>query len=514
MAAYERLDQEPSAPSGDRSAADFAARHAADTAEFVTRRWPGTREAEAAMAVLVRYAIRNDRVEDAQRLLANVSAESRPQLEMQLGSSMWTRCLELAQRDESARPSEAEIRQIREAATEYLRHGVDAARTAGRIDEATAAATIYLAQALLSQSDYKGATALLEDEKSGPLALVARQHPSVSRPGFAIQVYETALRAYVAATPPRTQKVLETMKLLEQAIDSSGGQLADQLTRVYVGLGVQLQQQIEQLREAGRDEDATRVAAALAQFADRIAARKEGLNWTTRQWLAQTYFHLGAAASDGSTTKPQTAREKEYLTKARDIYQNLLGTANSANPQPAEAALVAAKFQLGECYRELGQFEQALDTFSAVLADRESTLAVQRAAALAYQQRGQAGGSEWFERAIFGGYKLKTTGENRVWGWLKLSQVADRAARSDPKFRDTFFEARVNIACCRYLAAMQQEGEARKQSLSHARQNIQSVARAYPDLGGTRWKTEFDELSKQVDAAESGMPSGTKTSAK
>src|SRR5262249_21979420 len=153
--------------------------------------------------------------------------------------------------------------------------------------------------------------------------------------------------------------------------------------------------------------------------------------------------------------------------------------------------------QFAECLRELGQFDQALETYSAVLQDRETTLAVQRAAALAYQQHGQAGGAEWFERAIFGGYKLETTGENRVWGWLKISQVADKAAKTHPKFRDTFFEARLNIARCRYLAAVQQEGDARKQSLSSAKQNIQTITLAYPDMGGPKWKAEFDELAKK-----------------
>lgn len=501
IAAYERLEQEAIAAGGDRAASEFAARRAADTSEFVNRRWPGTRDAEAALAVLVRYAIRNDRIEDATRLLAGVPADARPQLEMQLGISMWARYVELSQREEAARPPEATIRQIKEAATNFLRQGIDAARAAERINELSTLGAIYLAQALLSQNDAGGAIALIEDPKIGPLTLLSSQHPAAARPGFAIQVYETALRAYVAATPPRVDKVLEMMQSLEQAIEAGGGELADQLTRVYVGLGVQLQRQIDDLRAAGRDAEAARVAAAFAQFLDRIAARKDGLTWSTRQWLAQSYYNLGARQKDASSTAPASPKERQYLTKARDIYESLLNSTSTADPPPTEAALLATKFQFGECLRELGQFEQALDTFSAVLQDRESTLAVQRAAALAYQQRGQAGGTEWFERSIFGGYKLKATGENRVWGWLKLSQVADRAARTDPKFRDTFFEARVNIARCRYLAALQMEGEGRKLALGQAKQNIQSVARLYPEMGGERRKAEFDALLKQVQTA-------------
>ena len=60
---------------------------------------------------------------------------------------------------------------------------------------------------------------------------------------------------------------------------------------------------------------------------------------------------------------------------------------------------------------------------------------------------------KWLERAIHGGYQVRSTGDNRVWGWLKISQVAARAAKSDQKYRDMFFEVRLNIARRRYLAA-------------------------------------------------------------
>ncbi len=509
MASFERLEAEGLSSGQERGSGDFAARHAADVAQFITRRWPDSREAEAAVTVLVHSAIRSDRIDDARRLLANVPAEARPQLELQLGAAMWARYSELLQRDVSDRPSDAALREMKDTATEYLVHSIDAVRAAGRADESTAIGSIYLAQALLAQSDFGGAIKALEDETTGPITLIAHGDGAVARPGLAIQIYETALRVYVAATPPRTQKVLETMQQLEKAIEERGGSLDDQLTRVYVSLGLQLQQQIDQLRAAGRAEDADRVAAAFAEFVDRIVSRKEGLNWNTRLWLAQSYYRLGAGPNDSVDAPHATEAQMKRLTKSRDLYQSLLSSATSATPPPSEAAVIAARFQLGECLREMGKYGEALDTFSAVLEDRESTLAVQRAAALAYQQRGQVEGGEWFERAIFGGYKLKTSGENRVWGWLKISQVADRAARSDSKFRDSFFDARVNIARCRYLAALQQQGDARQESLSQAKQNIQSVALAYPDLGGPRWQAEFDALSKQVEAAEAERPIAT-----
>ena len=148
--------------------------------------------------------------------------------------------------------------------------------------------------------------------------------------------------------------------------------------------------------------------------------------------MAQSYYNLGdidESKVQAETTPPAARSVKTgYLTKARDLYLSLISTAAQADPPPGEAALLAARFQLGECYRGLGEYQQALDTYSQVLANRESSLSVQRAAALAYQARGQAENPQWYERAIQGGYEEHSTGENRIWGWLKLAQVADRAA--------------------------------------------------------------------------------------
>ena len=69
----------------------------ANMAEFIARRWPGTPDADTAFGVLVSYAIRNNRIDDAERLVAEASDQSRPRLELQLGNAMWGRYLELSQ---------------------------------------------------------------------------------------------------------------------------------------------------------------------------------------------------------------------------------------------------------------------------------------------------------------------------------------------------------------------------------------------------------------------------------
>jgi tetratricopeptide (TPR) repeat protein len=243
-----------------------------------------------------------------------------------------------------------------------------------------------------------------------------------------------------------------------------------------------------------------------------------------RAWLAQMYFALGStdpalrrpgeAATPAPPMSPDklSKQSKDYLTKSRDAYLQLLDEA-AKNPKaaPSETAVLAAKMQLGQSYDALGQFDKALDTYFEILQVKEQTLAVQRAAALAYQDRGQNEDFKFFDSAILGGYKTKETGENRVWGWLKISQVTDRAAATNPKFKDAFYEARLHLSKCRYLAALQQKGDQRKQSLTKAKQSAQSFAQLYPELGGDRWKAEFEQLMKDIDQAEKTLPEDSKS---
>jgi tetratricopeptide (TPR) repeat protein len=508
MASYERLYAQAATNGGGKTNTDFEARRMAQMAEFIARRWPGTADARAAQSVLVSYAIRSNRIDEAQKLLENASPAVRPQLELQLGNAMWSRYIEVVNADKGARPDEDALDRLKESAQKYLRSGFEASRTEPEVSDSAAAAGLYLAQAYLSDEKYDEAISLLEDGEVGPLSLISRGHAAASRPQYAVEAFKAALRAYVLATPPQPQKALEVMQSLEKAANRSGGNVA-QLTQIYISLGVALEKQLDQLRRAGRDRDAERIATAFAQFLEKIAAQQSDADWPTRVWLGQTHYAMAGAEPQRAGARRWSAAERSYLEKARDVYKQLIGdSAKNAELAPSENSILAAKVQLGECYRALGQYEEALDTFSEVLRVRESSLSVQRAAAYAYQQRGQQGNAQWLERAIHGGYKLRSTGQNRIWGWLKLSQVAARAARADEKYRDTFFEARINVARCRYLAAMKNNGVAREQDLAKAKQGIQSLAQLYPTLGGEKWRTEFDALLKQIQSAAGEQPAG------
>lgn len=299
------------------------------------------------------------------------------------------------------------------------------------------------------------------------------------------------------------------MQSLDKVVLSNGNprEAADQLTRIYLGMGVALRKQMDDLHAAGKSRQADRVSVALGAFLQRIGEHQNRAAWPVRVWLAQMYYTLAIPSAGSESSRvafSQSASvskgEREYLVRARDTYQKLLDEAEKDSKfAPSETAFLAAKLQLGECCRELGDYPAALNTFSDILRVKESSLAVQRAAALTYQARGLHEDPQWFEFAIHGGYKVKSTGQNRIWGWLRISQVTGRAASQSQQLHDAFYESRLNLSRCRYWAAIQQSGDARTQGLAKARQSIQSLAQQYPELGGTKWKSFFERLLQQIN---------------
>lgn len=507
LASYEQLMQTAAQAGASAEDLEFEARRMAGTAEFMTRRWPGTPAAETAQRVLVAYAIRTGRIDEAKRLFDQVPAASRPALEAQLGNALWAKYLQQSQQQGANRPAATDLDALRTDALKYMQAGFDAAKKSGQASEVTATSGLYLAQARLADGNGSDAIKLLEAPKVGPLTLVRDGSAAAARPEFVIETYKAALRAFVGATPPKIDQAIAAMEGLESAVKAGDSSQSEKLMATYVALAKGLSEQLARLRENGSAEEVAQLSGAFGKFLDHVNREQANASWATRYWIAQTYFSMGVSLrAAGSSPTEATA----YLTKARDGFAKLTAEAEQ-NPAalPSPVARLAVEKQLGESYRELGEFQKALDAFSNVLAEQESQLTVQAAAARTYQRWGETGGGvKKLERAMFGGYLLRSTNKNRIWGWLKLSQVAEHAGRSDAKFQDLFFEARLEAARCRYLIGTKTQGAEREKNFTTAKQSIRSMLQLYPELGGERWRDEYESLLKQIQKASGESPKG------
>jgi tetratricopeptide (TPR) repeat protein len=515
LASYDKLYRAASPSDGKQPPdTEFEARHMAKIAEFITRRWPGSPTAEAAMRILVSYAIRNDRIDEARAMIGQISAAARPALESQLGNAMWGRYLELSQAEGAARPDDAKLKTLRSQALELLQSGFDDARKSGTITESSVTSGLYLAQSLLADGKFAEAIELLEEPKSGPLSLVEGGSTATQRPEIAVEVYKAALRAYLLMTPPQAKKAAKTLERLEAAATKLGNDKQDQIARIHLGLLKLVQQQVQQLRDAHKNAEAGKTCNAFAEFLNHVASQQENGAWASRYVIAQMYSTFGECLQADEAARPDEradGKARDYYSKSRDMYRKLLAEAEKdSTVAPSPSAILIVKKQLGECNRQMGDFKEAIAMFTAVLQAKEAELSVQRSAALAYQGWGENDDPKWFESAIQGSDKNRTTGKNRIWGWLRLALVAERTSRANPQYRDMFYEARLEAARCRFLAALKADGDTKKQQLDVAKQGIRSMLPLYPDLGGAEWRGKFDELVTLIQKAAGDEPQGLK----
>jgi hypothetical protein len=82
----------------------------------------------------------------------------------------------------------------------------------------------------------------------------------------------------------------------------------------------------------------------------------------------------------------------------------------------------------------------------------------------------------------------------------QLSASGDATAEDRiNRYQDLFFEARYNVAHSRYLATTIVPRAERRKHLEAARTNILQMKKLYPELGGEKWTTAFNDLLKRID---------------
>ena len=132
---------------------------------------------------------------------------------------------------------------------------------------------------------------------------------------------------------------------------------------------------------------------------------------------------------------------------------------------------------------------------------------IQQASAAVLQQWGvEAESIEKLDQAIRGAVP-QASGKNLVWGWLKLSTIADQARRraaqegkkeNEKRYTDLFFEARYNAAQSRFATAELSTGTVKAKYLKTARRSVESMQKLYPDMGGPKWKKAYSDLLEQM----------------
>ncbi len=478
-------------------------------ANTIFKRWPGEEEADDAALTLLNFAAAERKLDKAMEYLGKVSANSprRGLAEMRAGQTLWSSYLRTLQLPAEERPSQEELDKIKKQAAEVLAGGIaKATKNAGdQVDPNLPGAAFAMAQIECDAGHPDKAIEWLEDAKFGPLTLIKAGSPAAAREGFATETYKVALRAYIAATPQQLKKAEAVMDSLDKVVRASGdAKAADSLTAIYISLGRELQQQLSELRKNGKRKEMESVSKAFEAFLDRITKRDPSTSYASLNWIGETYYSLGAGFDEGGTSQSPLA--KEYFEKAMEAYQKMLEIAlKDPKYKDSPESLLGIRLRLADCYRRVGKYDEAIRTMLVVLREKPALITAQVQAAEIYQSRG-ATDSRAYALAINGSDAGKD-GANVIWGWRKLSKMT----MNNPKFAETFHQARLNMSEARHLFALtQQEGPQRTKILENAKQDLWLTYELHPDLGGEATAARYDRLLKQIQKSLGNKETGLK----
>lgn len=471
-----------------------------EVADYVAAKWPDQPEGDLAFDMRLNVYLNADDFQKAQEFIAAIPANSprRADGEIKLGSAYWSRFARrrqelkaLGESDDTRQETEElkkELDVLAKQAREALERGVEGKRKLDAVNDRGVLAALTLSQLYLNQGEAGKAVELLEDPKIGPLTLLAANHAATQREGVPAEIHKTALRAYVGSDPPQLEKATAAMDALERSY-AGDEQGAERLTQLLIGIAYDLQQQLEELGRSGQAAGQAKLTSAIQQFLGRISGRMSGVDFKTMYWVARTYGNLAEGMRSGNAL---TQQGRQLYDQAIKAYEQILAKAKS-DPKFLDADRAReVRLDLAIAYRGLGEYGRAIAMMAEILKEKPNMVRGQVEAAMTYQERAAVENPGYYKLAVFGG----TKGDNvNIWGWGKLANLAAR----NPQLRDTFHEARYNLAVCRYRSALADEKAENKRKLLDLAQNDVRVTFNFdPTLGGEKYRPKYDKLLREI----------------
>ena len=485
-------------------------------ARFIANTWPNSKEAQDSLTMLIGFMVNDGNIAQAESFLKQIPSSSprRAEAELRTGQAIWRSYLQAMQsangestNNESTNgASPQNLEKLKERAQALLLEGINRAR-GSNVTATTAQGTLALAQIYVDVNSPDEAVKLLNDEELGPLTLIENDSPLTESSGFLEQTYKTALRAQIGslAKPGVDAKeavgeAMATMDALSQAVgDSPEGKR--RLTATYISLAKDLQRQL-QLSNAETRAD---IAQAFETFLNQVA--DGSTEPSVLNWVAETYFSLAEGESDLSAS---SAKAKEYYSRSADVFKSILEQQSAGALPLDDAMLLQVQVRSAKANLAAARYKQAFDLYETVLAKKNAMLNIQVEAALALQEGAERGNADMFNQAVKGARPRDD--KNVIWGWEKISKITAAQMRKSPelraKFGKVFFDARYNIARCRYRQGLSAQGEQQSKLLGSAKRAITMTGKLYPDLGGEAWRRKFDRLMKEVQESLNEQPTG------
>ena len=201
--------------------------------------------------------------------------------------------------------------------------------------------------------------------------------------------------------------------------------------------------------------------------------------------LASKMLKDPSLATNGKTLMPiaETAFTKIAAMPASEQMK--------ANAKPEEF-----QYKLAQAKSGAGKFEEAHALFLQSLTTTPvNNITFQVEAARNLQSWANDKDMELLKKAIEGA-EPNAKKINVIWGWGKISEAT---SKNLSKFKDIYFEARLNIAkCARAIALLEPSPEKKKQLMERALNKIRETHLIYPELGSPEIKASFEKLLREM----------------
>jgi Tetratricopeptide repeat len=479
-------------------------------ADFIVKKWPDQPEADEALNTLIPFMIRAGKLDQALAYLGKIPTESpqRGGAELKTGQALWASYLSNSKQirdwENGVQPlpegtdmaaEKKELEDLKSRARKTLSDGVERMRQTGEASKVLATAVLSLAQIYVDTNEAEQAVKLLEDPKIGALTLVENDDPSVQDEGIAEETYKTALRANISSLA-RGSSTKETIEKARRLMDSLKKRMMENpqgqqmLVAIYVSLARDLQQQMEIADPAAKKA----LGVGFETFLKEVAADATELN--VLNWVGDTY--LGMGESFGTTLRSLTPESKSYFLKAGETYQKILDKGKNDTTFLPPAMATSIRIKLAKAKKYIGDYIAARDILELILKATPTMLPAQLEAAKLYQDWGGTGKGQQdnYHRAIVGARPDKAKNDkNTIWGWGEIA----RMTANNAQFKEQFYDARYNLALCRYQYALAQVDAKKKTDLLKlAKSDIALTAGLYPELGGEEKRKQYDNLLKNI----------------
>lgn len=473
------------APEADRA---FETAQLQEVCQKVLEFFPESQQAGEARLRLGRIYQQMKQTEDALRWLLEIpeSDSHYGSARISAGQALWVAWSERAE----AGASSSDTSDQKQKARQYLEEGLKSLRaklTEGSPPtEEIVAAEVSLAGLDNMEGAYQQSiTRLTAGEKNSVTALIAvpegTQRPTtgIRSRAFAGLTYRLLLRAYVGTQ--QIEDAVSTMNLLKACGDQD-------VTGIYTQLGLELQKELESLKQSGDQKRLLEVRASFEQFVEEVYRQRNAGDFNSLLWIGETYSGLAQGLDDPKAAEP-------YFAKATQVYTEML-----AGESKDKKLLDAVRIRLIRCQRGQLRFEEAMQTVRAILEQTPHSLDAQMEAAYTLADWGSQGGDSSHLLEAIQGIRNERN-ELVIWGWLNTARRIQQAVSQNPspEFEERLLTVRYQLSDCRrrFAAAGGSGGEAHlKAGLSE----ITAFTRISDGMSN-EWWSKFEGLHQNIQKA-------------